>query len=219
MNASQTRLVTRDKILDSAEEHFALHGFDGASLRDITLGARANLAAAHYHFGDKSELYKAVICRRVRPINAERLKALAEAEQRPSPPPLRLLLEILIRPMFELCSQDRGDYIARIIGRSFAEPLPFMSDLFGAEFQPVLMRFSAAIRRCLPQVPPDEFMWRLSFVIGAMHHTLSTLHRMGDLSKGICRNGDHEGALQRLLDFAIAGLEAPTTRLAARPPA
>lgn len=54
-------------------------------------------------------------------------------------------------------------------------------------------------------------MWRLSFVMGSMHHTLSTLHRMSDLSRGICRSGDHEGALRRFLDFAVAGFAAPVT--------
>lgn len=211
---------TQDRILEAAEILFAQRGFDGTSLRDITDAADANLAAVNYHFGDKAELYKTVLTRRIRPINTARMAALEAAEQQPTPPSLRTLLDILVRPVFELCSTSpSGPYVARIIGRSFAEPLPFMPELFAAEFQPLLARFGGAVRRGLPQLPPDEFMWRLSFVIGSLHHTLSTLHRMGELSRGICRSGDHEGALRRFLDFAVAGLTAPAPNTSGSEPA
>ena len=77
---------TRGRILDSAERLFAEQGFSGTSLRQITAAAGANLAAVNYHFGSKEELIKEALSRRLRPINAERLKWLdrLEAEGQPT---------------------------------------------------------------------------------------------------------------------------------------
>jgi AcrR family transcriptional regulator len=52
---------TRDRLLRAAALAFAEHGYDGASTRDICAAAGANLAAIHYHFGDKQALYQSVL--------------------------------------------------------------------------------------------------------------------------------------------------------------
>ena len=70
---------TKTRILDTAERLFAQKGFDAVSLRNIIASAKVNLAAVHYHFGSKQALVHAVIGRRLRPINGERLAKLAEA--------------------------------------------------------------------------------------------------------------------------------------------
>jgi hypothetical protein len=44
--------------------------------------------------------------------------------------------------------------------------------------------------------------------MGAMHHTLATLHQMSELTRGICRNDDHESALRRFLEFAVVTFQA-----------
>ena len=78
-------------------------------------------------------------------------------------------------------------YFARILGRSLTEPLPFLEELLAKEYHPVMARFGQALRGH-PNLTPEYFLWRLSFLIGAMHHALATLHRMKDLTRGICRN-------------------------------
>ncbi|MGH1469114.1 MAG: TetR/AcrR family transcriptional regulator [Bdellovibrionales bacterium] len=52
-----TEKDTKQKILESANELFAKHGFAGASIRDIASKAGVNLAAINYHFGGKDNLY------------------------------------------------------------------------------------------------------------------------------------------------------------------
>ena len=202
-----------DRILDAAEKLFAAHGFDGVSLRQLTIEAGANVASVNYHFGDKQSLYTEMIARRIRPLNAARLAALEKAEAASSglPAPLDTVFEILARPLFEL-SQDTvggGSDFIRILGRSLAEPVPFMDALVASEFQPTLGRFGQAVRRNVPRLSPEDFLWRFSFVVGAMQHTFSTLHCMSKLTRGICRDHDHEGALRHFLDFAVAAFAAP----------
>jgi TetR/AcrR family transcriptional regulator, regulator of cefoperazone and chloramphenicol sensitivity len=53
--------LTRERLLHVATEIFAQKGFQAATTREICELAQSNMAAIHYHFGDKSGLYKAVL--------------------------------------------------------------------------------------------------------------------------------------------------------------
>jgi AcrR family transcriptional regulator len=198
----------QNKMLFAAEYIFAIEGYDKASLRKITKKAQVNLAAVNYHFGEKEALYCEVIRRRLREINQTRLANLTRAEQSAGdrPVPLALLMDLFARPFFELGqnTSDGGHHSIRIIGRCLAEPQPFMDDLISQELSPTMARFSQALRRHLPALTPEDFLWRVSFVVGAMHHTLSTLHCMKHRTRGICRDDDYQGALRRFMDFAVA---------------
>ena len=52
---------TRRRILETALDLFAAHGYEGASTRQIADGAGVNLPAIQYYFGNKEGLYRAVI--------------------------------------------------------------------------------------------------------------------------------------------------------------
>lgn len=52
---------TRRRILETALDLFAAHGYEGASTRQIAEGAGVNLPAIQYYFGNKEGLYRAII--------------------------------------------------------------------------------------------------------------------------------------------------------------
>jgi len=52
---------TRAEILAAAERHFAERGFEAARLEDIAADVGIRRAAIFYYFGDKHELYAAVL--------------------------------------------------------------------------------------------------------------------------------------------------------------
>lgn len=54
-------LETRAAIVAAAERHFAERGFEAARLEDIAADVGIRRAAIFYHFGDKQELYDAVL--------------------------------------------------------------------------------------------------------------------------------------------------------------
>src|SRR6476646_3251166 len=77
--------ATKARILDAAESLFMAHGFEATSLRAITASADVNLAAVHYHFGSKEELFQSVLARRLDPMNRKRLELLSRLEAQCAP--------------------------------------------------------------------------------------------------------------------------------------
>ena len=197
---------TSQKILTSAESLFAEYGLNGVSLRKITSQAGVNLAAVNYHYYDKKALCREILLKRLRAINLTRLGELTRAEDRMigSPVPLDEILGIMARPLF-LSGSDPTNYNAasrRLLGRIFIEPLPFAAEILATELQPVMTRFGQAIRRHTPSLSPQDFLWRYSLVVGAMHHAMATLHDMKARTNGVCRNDDAGSALSNFIVFA-----------------
>ncbi len=56
--------LTRERLLDEAEQLFAEKGFHGVSVRQITAAAGSNLSAVNYYFGGKEKLYLEVFRQR-----------------------------------------------------------------------------------------------------------------------------------------------------------
>lgn len=52
---------TRDAILESALNQFAVHGFEGASVRAIAAEANVNHGMIRYIYGDKEELWRQAV--------------------------------------------------------------------------------------------------------------------------------------------------------------
>jgi AcrR family transcriptional regulator len=205
--------VTRDRILDAAERLFGQHGFPCTSLRQITDAAGVNLAAVNYHFGSKEDLYKAVLLRRLRPVNEERMKLLTHAEQLAGeqPVPIRSILETFIRPLLGHATDvSRGGIsLLRLISRELTDPQPFMMAENVREFDPLVGRYTRVLTQTLPNVPVPELFWRMQFTIGGILYAAAHQYDFERISNGLCRGDDLDGCLRRLIDFCAAGLEAP----------
>lgn len=194
---------TRDRLLDAAERRFAATGFAATSLRAVTGEAGVNVAAAHYHFGSKSELLRAVFARRMAPVNAERLARLDALEARPGcPPSVEAVLDALLTPALALAA--RHPEISELGALIHSEPAAEVRGLLEEVFGDVQRRFTAALRRGLPDLEEAAIELRLLFAIGAMVHLIAQ-----------CAPAQIDPARARaeLLAFLAAGM-----RVAARSP-
>ena len=207
---------TRERILDAAEQLFAEHGFDGTSLRQITVAADVNLAAVNYHFGSKEELYSHVFIRRIVPINARRAALLDEAEvlSANQPLPVAAIFDSFIRPVFEMA--DRAPSFLKLLARNIGAPPPFMAEVLESQFRPLITRYGAALRAALPHLSPKTLFWRMHFVVGATLHCASHHFTIDRMSGGLCHTHDVDEMLRHLIDFAVAGFSAPPTEAATR---
>ena len=203
-------IETKQKILNTAERLFGDQGYAATSLRHIIAEAGVNLAAIHYHYGSKEELLDEVVMRKAGPVNAERLALLDryEAEAGSGPLAAEKVLEAFLAPVFS--GADRSPQFVRLMGRMYGEGL--MTMIVGRHFQPVVNRFIDAFRRALPDLPDEELLWRIHFMIGTMAHALfgPPSPRPGVEPASL----DAQHVVQRLVGFLGAGFRAPVSRAA-----
>lgn len=205
---------TRIRILDSAEALFIAQGYDAMSLRHVTTRAGANLAAVSYHFGGKEALLRAMLSRRLDPLNAQRLALLAHC-QAAWTDGLRCehVLGAMFAPALRLSREPRtgGPAFLRLLGRAHTDPAPFVRQYLEQHYAPVFERFFDAFAHALPALRRDELGWRLHFALQALSGMLAgneTEPLIQTFSQG--RPLDDAHLLARLSSLIVATLEAPT---------
>lgn len=91
----------RERLIDAGEALFAVHGFNGASLRQICVAAGArNNFAVQYHFGNIENFARAIVEARAPYYEMQRGALLAEATIS-GPLTTQKLIEILNRPIID----------------------------------------------------------------------------------------------------------------------
>jgi AcrR family transcriptional regulator len=203
--------ATKEKILDTAEELFMEHGFEATSLRQLTAAAGVNLAAVHYHFGGKEELFEAVLTRRLDPMNQERVAFDSTRARGGAILVLRKILTAMFIPALKLArDRERG---GQNFLRLLAVPTPTRR-LSSATSCPIStrsrspasrLRFVARSRSCRGRADVAAALRD-----GALSYTLAgtdALKLIAALSPGDADND--ELLLRRLAPFLIAGLKAP----------
>jgi AcrR family transcriptional regulator len=212
MNAVEPKIDTKQRILDSAERLFADRGFEATSLRTIIGDAGVNLAAVHYHYHSKDALLDAVILRRIGPVNSERLRMLDACERAAGegPASLESVLTAFLGPPFRLGSDPQSKTFLRLMGRIMSDSTAVFRLVVEDHFRVILERFSIALQKAAPELPRQEILWRLSFVAGAMAHTLRFWgQELGPSLVCLSDTSDPEGAVARLVSFGAAGFRAP----------
>jgi AcrR family transcriptional regulator len=205
---------TKDRILNAAERLFARQGIEATSLRAITTEADVNLAAVNYHFQSKDALVRAVMARRIVPVNQRRLELLDACEKAAGDGPLPLagVLDAFVRPVVEIYASHAREF-SPLMGRLYTEPADFVEKMYKDHLEAVASRFIRAYERALPGLPRVELLWRLHFSIGALAHTMGAARILQILSSGECDPSDVEGTLRRLEAFMMAGLKAPVAEV------
>ena len=203
-----TQPETKDRILDAAEHLFSEQGITGVSLRAITSAAEANLAAVNYHFGSKEGLIKAVLARRIDPVNARRLELL-DALEAQRDPTLEEVLTALLRPAVEMSSDPTaGAFCSRLLGRVQSEAEPTFREFCADRFKEIVARFQKAISQSCPHLDAAALTWRFQFMIGALGFTLTDALNLHQRSNGLCDPRDAQDTTAQLVHFAAAGFRA-----------
>jgi TetR/AcrR family transcriptional regulator, regulator of cefoperazone and chloramphenicol sensitivity len=155
---------TRKRLLKAATEVFAEHGYHAATTREICRRANANLAAIHYHFGDKAELYREVF----------KLPFLEQSASLGEPPQqaqslaaaLKLFYRILLQPAFE--DGERMRQITRLRAREEIESSGVLGDAVAQVIRPNFDRLLQLLCRELGAQAPDKEIERLAFCLIGM---------------------------------------------------
>ena len=205
--------TTRKTILDTAERLLAEEGM-AVSLRRIMSEARVNIAAIHYHFGDRQALIDALLDRRLGTINDARLKCLAEATGRSDPARLDELVQAFMGPSIEASlSADPGwQYFSRFLIWLVNDPQTTSGTLLKNVYGELHPRFQAAFRNRLPYLTETDFHWRYHSTIAIMAAAVHNRDRLIRLSSGDCGNEDYSATMAVLTPIAIAIWTAPPSK-------
>ena len=205
---------TKKRILDAAEKLFAQKGFYATSLRMLTQEAGVNLAAVNYHFGSKEELIKAVIERRILPLNKVRLERMQKIKDNVNaegcPPDTREILLAFFEPTFEFRKSGKGaqDFIS-LIGRAFSDPRDTVRKLFLKMVEPVFKLLFELLCEALPALPKNVVYLRLNFMLGAMAHSMNMSQMCQLIPDGLSLKFDSATLVKQFIMFVETGLEGP----------
>lgn len=201
--------TTKTALLDAAERLFARNGIKETSLRAITQEADANIASVNYHFGSKDGLIRAVLDRRIQPMNEERLRLLAsyQAEAGERAVPVEQVLHAFIAPAFRL-SEKHSQTFAAMLGRLHFEQDEAIFDLLLQSFEPVLESFVPVLARSLPELTVRQLIFRFHFAVGAMAMTVTNSRMLVRVSKGLITSVEPQNTIDRLVNFLAAGFRA-----------
>jgi AcrR family transcriptional regulator len=159
--------VTREKLIEAAGEIFAAKGLHGASIRDITKRAGANIASVNYHFHDKFELYTLVL--------RQAHEGVAAAMNRPlrADTPEGRVRELLSAMLTSALDPSRPKWHRQLVSRELLDPTPAL-DLMRDIMQRPCERLWEVIREIRPDLSDQQFMLTVSGVLAQclfhVHH-------------------------------------------------
>lgn len=199
---------TRSAILAAAERLYAERGFGEVTLRDIVAAAEVNLAAVNYHFGSKDELIAELFVTCSLALNRERLRQLRAAEEKGGDhAEVADILRALVGPALRgsLGAASEHSAAARFMIRASIEAVPPIHRIKNREIDH-LRKFTAALRRALPERDEVELYWGLHFALAMAHQTVRDSERLLKLSDGQCSLDDVDDVIERIVRVATMAL-------------
>lgn len=161
--------------MDEAERLFALHGVDGAPIRDIVRAAgQANDSAVHYHFGSRYGLLAAVCERRINEMEPDRKRLLDELRADDRTDDLPALVTTLVVPTAALLATQEGRYFlgitAQLAGRAGIRTGTTPAPMLSTTLREQLDLIGAA---CAATLPQNVVLERIAIAIGMLTAALA----------------------------------------------
>jgi AcrR family transcriptional regulator len=201
---------TRHKLIDVAGQIFSEKGFEAASVREICQAAGVNIAAIHYHFGDKERLYieavKAAHCQ----------SGVVQFEWPPGLAPEQKLAGMVAHMVEKMLALDTPSWHIELMMREMARPTAACQALVEEFISPMFSQLLQIVTDFVPPNSPLILRQRLAFSVVAQC-LLYRYHRpVGRLLVGeeqFHRLLDLEEIARQITAFSIAGIRAAAETL------
>jgi AcrR family transcriptional regulator len=206
---------TEARLVEAAGGIFAEFGYRAATVRQICEKAGANVAAVNYYFGDKEQLYLAVL-HSVPDAHSEkypangRLRAGSAPEDR-----LRAYIESLLHRVFD---PGRPGWHAKIIARELAEPTRALDSLLEEIARPLHRELAGIVRQLLGSAAKnDDVRFCALSIMGQCvyyHHARAVIARLYPEHKSGA--DDIVRLVNHITEFSLAGLKARAEKTSAK---
>ena len=189
-------------LILAAERLFAERGIEGVALRQVNQAAnQRNMSSAHYHFGSREGLVRAVLMHRWPELDRRRGVLL----QRLGTKDLRFYLEAFIAPLIEeLTPRAEGNYYLRFM-QQYAR---FRGDYaFARQFSPAGVAIYDELERLIGYIPAEVRRLRIGYLINMIHAVLAIAEDR--LDREGMPHAEVELIAANLIDMVASGLTAP----------
>jgi AcrR family transcriptional regulator len=198
---------TRRRLLEAAGEFFAQQGFRRATVREICISAKANIAAVNYHFRNKEGLYTAVLqhglaasLKRHPPDSGVDLTASPERR-------LHAFIHSFLQRL--LIGTSQGAY-ARLMVREMSEPTAALEVVVREHIRPLSDRLIGIVREIVgPQESEESVMHNAMSIVGQCvfyRHAEQVIATLAPSQRhtpqAVAKLADH------ITRFSLAGLRA-----------
>ncbi len=206
-----THASTRQRLLEAAGEIFADRGYRAATVQEICRRAAANIAAIHYHFGDKENLYYEVLKygRRFTCLASEPLNP-ADLAQRPA----ELLRQYIFSMLSGLMRDGRPAWYTRLIAQEVAEPTAALDQLINREMRPQSERLRAIVGALAgPDAPERQVTLMAHSVLGQClfyHHARLYILKLSH--RDAYDDGEMEEVAAHIAAFSLEGIQQLSRR-------
>jgi AcrR family transcriptional regulator len=199
---------TRERLLDAALEVFAERGYEAATIREICSRAGANIAAVHYHFGDKRRLYEAIYGTLFATLRQRRTDFLP-----PDAPPAERL-RVYIRALFEeiFCcagNTERQVQLSTIYLTEMASPSEVLDRIVTEHLEPDARELYSIVGELLGRSPDDpRTVDCAASVVGQVlyyHHAGPIITRLHPDRAPVAERLDQ--LIEHVWHFALGGIE------------
>jgi TetR/AcrR family transcriptional regulator, regulator of cefoperazone and chloramphenicol sensitivity len=199
---------TRERLLEAAGEVFAGRGFRAATVREICVKARANIAAVNYHFTSKENLYTEVLKfwiqgREEKYPHGYGLRSGATAAER---------LHAFVRAVLLRLLGGKGApvWFSKLMAREMAEPTHALDVLVAEIFRPQLRQLESIVRELLgSRADPKRVrrcVWSIAGQWVIYHCGRNLIERIESRRK--FSPAQIETLAKHIAEFSIAGLKS-----------
>ncbi len=202
---------TRERLLDAAERVFAEKGYHATTVRDITEAAGVNVAAVHYHFGGKKELYLELFRKRFDHMAAVRESALALAAGRDPAEDLAAVVRGFVRGWLARCMDEDRAGASRfhlMLMREIGDPGPAYHLLLDRVIRPTHELFRDLIRGVRPDMDEARATLCAGSLIGQILHFVRARRVLEDLLGRPYDRDLVEAIVEHVVCFTLRGIGA-----------
>jgi AcrR family transcriptional regulator len=199
-------LETRERLLRTGERLFAERGFKRVTIREVCRGARANVAAVNYHFGNKLGLYREVVQVAIDALRATTDSAKEAAEGCPAEEKLRRFVQVYVR---RLLATTPDDWIHRLINREIADPTTAIDAIVDQGIRPRLDYLTEVVAELMDRELSDPRVIRS--VVSLQAQSVAYLpnplaERLGLKPK--LTPAEIDQVAHHIVEFSLAGIRA-----------
>lgn len=198
----------RESIMDAAEQVFAVRGYYGSTMRDVSALSGAALGLISHYFETKDDLFRAVINRRL-PLLADMIRNNIDAALAAPDVTTSGIVRGFVQP-FLLIGADPASplhHYVRLTSHfmsSYHDPLltPTLRTL-----QPISHMFSDALRTRWPDAPETRFLSAVYLVESALVFMTQDQGFLEDLAGSRARPDKLRALVDDTVEFFCGGIE------------